>query len=239
MRYITIFVFIAFSILYSKDKEAQSMKSCINDENFEIVYTYLIWKKATAKKLSDYGKVIVEDDYDAETIDEEEKRIVFTVKNYKQFSVIQNKGFQPHTKNANDYERNNELYCNLATTAKMKALPKNNYRYIDGNGNVWKISEKEMKYEPIKPAMSSSGIYSGGKAFKMNLEEDKFNELKVLLEKAILNQSSQIENRVKGSGLVVKLITEGVIEKSVILNEKSIEKKNIEKFLTEFKNNSP
>jgi hypothetical protein len=48
------------------------------------------------------------------------------------------------------------------------------YIYVDGNNNAWHIGESQIKYQPITPTLSGSGIYSGG-SHRVGLESSFSN----------------------------------------------------------------
>jgi metal-dependent hydrolase (beta-lactamase superfamily II) len=79
------------------------------------------------------------------------------------------------------------------------------YEYSDGNSNLYILTSTELKYIPVKPENSSSGVYDGGEAKTVTVTSNQFTELQTLLEK-VLNQSSiHIENRVMMSGQIKRV----------------------------------
>lgn len=75
--------------------------------------------------------------------------------------------------------------------------------YADGSANRYEISARELRYIPVKPETSSTGIYSGGEPTVVTLNEEQYMRLKNLFEAAIKQTDQQISDRIKTSGLVV------------------------------------
>lgn len=115
------------------------------------------------------------------------------------------------------------LFCNCKTTQNMT------YQYADGSGNAYIINNKAIHYKPITAKESSSGEYSGGDEVIINITEDVFNEIKIMLEKAILNKSIHIENRIMMSGLIV--IVNNNNTRKIIIKPKCVEQSEIENYL--------
>ncbi|NHJ25820.1 MAG: hypothetical protein EAX89_14660 [Candidatus Lokiarchaeota archaeon] len=79
-------------------------------------------------------------------------------------------------------------------------------QYLDGSGNqyiVKKRIKRIIEYIPMKPLLSSSGIYDGGDYVKQKVNKQQFHEVISLIKRAIVNEDNKIENRVKGSGMIV------------------------------------
>ena len=110
----------------------------------------------------------------------------------------------------------------------LKSAAKN-YRYLDGSGNEYKINSKLIEYNPVKPHVSSSGIYNGGNYVKKELKEVQYDQLSSILNTAIENKKIHITNRIKRSGIII--VQNKEMEKTCILNPDSKELKDIEKLL--------
>lgn len=108
----------------------------------------------------------------------------------------------------------------------------NIFRYIDGNGNEYILTEESkiiIEYIPVKPLFSSSGIYDGGDYVKKEITKSQFRKIFSILYEAIENKEIQIKNRVKMSGMI---IIQGKSKEDVyILKPISKEIENIEKIL--------
>jgi hypothetical protein len=52
-----------------------------------------------------------------------------------------------------------------------------NYSYTDQNNNSYYISENEIRYVPISPSESSSGVYSGGTKKSVSISKTQFSEI--------------------------------------------------------------
>jgi len=81
-----------------------------------------------------------------------------------------------------------------------------NYTYSDGNNNVYKILNGYLSYSPMTANESSSGSYSGGKAFKKELSKIDLMRFVDVLERAIWNSDDHINKRAMGSGCIIKNI---------------------------------
>ncbi|MCU0438070.1 MAG: hypothetical protein MUC49_09135 [Raineya sp.] len=213
--------------------KGQNMNSCYTEENFEIAYHYVQWKKQTSKKLSENHKVLLEDGYELEALEQDGMpKIVFSKKNYSYFFVSNKNGITPLTKSASDLKKYEEKFCKLMEVAKFKNLPKNyTYRYIDGVGNAWIISDKDIEYKPITKEMSSSGMYDGGTPFKKEITETQFKEIQSLLKKGLQNKEIETDSRRKGTGVIEEAVTPTVTVVSKIILMDAKEKQAIEAWL--------
>lgn len=105
-------------------------------------------------------------------------------------------------------------------------------RYLDGSGNEYIINNEPkitIEYNPVKPLQSSSGIYDGGEYVKKDISELQYNNIISTLREAIENRDIYIDDRVKGSGMII--LQEKNKEIVYILEPGSKEIENIEKSL--------
>lgn len=109
------------------------------------------------------------------------------------------------------------------------------YRYLDGNGNKYTISEKTLEYLPLDTASSSSGLYDGGVYKKINISAVDYKKIVSLFEQAITDTSIHIENRVMESGLIV--VEKNNQSTSFIIKPGSDKKSQIEQTLKGFLTN--
>jgi len=109
-----------------------------------------------------------------------------------------------------------------------KSTPKI-YNYLDGNGNKYIINNEFIEYIPVKPSISSSGVYNGGNYIKKELSKMQYDQLASTLNLAIKNNKIHIKNRVKMSGMIV--IQEKIKDKAYILSPDSKETQKIENIL--------
>jgi hypothetical protein len=80
------------------------------------------------------------------------------------------------------------------------------YEYLDGNGNKYSIKKEgkiSIEYIPMKPHLSSSGVYNGGDYTKKLISDQEWNKLTSILNEAIRERENHIENRIKNSGMVI------------------------------------
>ncbi len=79
-------------------------------------------------------------------------------------------------------------------------------RYLDGSGNEYIINNEAkitIEYNPVKPLQSSSGIYDGGDYIKKEISEQQYDKITSTLREAIKNRDIYINDRVKGSGMII------------------------------------
>lgn len=212
------------------------MPQCLSQENFTLILRYAQWKLKTAKRLSKNRRVLLGKGFEY-TVREEvggEKSIVFYKKNVEAFSVNAQE-LLPLDKTS-DLTKYHQLFCELLDRAKFANLPHNFvYRYHDGANNVWSIGPQKIVYQPVTPAMSSSGIYSGGEPFEKATSAAQFAEIEALLKAGVTNKSIHEASRLKGSGMIVELITDTMIGSTYLLPMRSAEKAAIETWLEQFK----
>lgn len=117
------------------------------------------------------------------------------------------------------------LFC---TTINAQAI---SYEYVDGSGNVYRLSPSLIDYEPVQAEFSSSGIYSGGKAVKKSLHPDEYEKISHILHAAINNDAIHIKNRLMGSGMIV--IRQQTNRTIILLAQNAKEKIHLEALLNE------
>ena len=105
------------------------------------------------------------------------------------------------------------------------------YNYADGNGNIYIITDKTLEYKPVKPSFSSSEIYDGGSYIKKEISFFQNNRIKTIINKAILNKTIHIKNRIKMSGSIT--IQKNENKMIYIIKPNSKEQLHIEKILLE------
>ncbi len=222
---------------YNTHLNTDEMENCLNEENFELAFRYVQWKKQTSKKLSKNHLVLFENGYEVEAEEDKDtgRRIIFSKDNSKYFSVDLKEKFIPYGKDT-DFNKFDEYFCKLVARAKLANIPKNYlYKYIDGNNNLWIVKENEIEYKPITKEQSSSGEYSGGKPFKVSITLEQYGELQILFKNALQQTSSHSEKREMGTGTVLQFVTETFGVADFYLKMGSAEKKEIEDRLEKFK----
>ena len=106
--------------------------------------------------------------------------------------------------------------------------------YGDGNGNQYNIKPESIEYLPIKPHLSSSGIYNGGDHVKKTITQHQYETLLSIFNEAVANEASHVKDRVKGSGAIT--IRKGYTEISRILSPNSETLNEIERILKDMIN---
>lgn len=89
------------------------------------------------------------------------------------------------------------------------------YHYADGSGNAYILSGNVLTYDPVTPAESSTGTYSGGEPKTVTLNPQHVQAVIDVLEKGIRKTADQIEDREKGTGEII--IISGKKQKRYIL----------------------
>ncbi|MFK7926021.1 MAG: hypothetical protein AB8H47_28995, partial [Bacteroidia bacterium] len=62
-------------------------------------------------------------------------------------------------------------------------------RYQDQNNNIYLIKDGQLDYTPIRAEESSSGVYSGGKAARLQLSEAEHTAIFDLVKKVVAKSS--------------------------------------------------
>src|SRR5688572_6597745 len=104
----------------------------------------------------------------------------------------------------------------LCLISALKLGAQTSYLYSDGNSNSYAITETQIKFDPVSPEESSSGMYSGGEPKVKVITPHEFRKLSVLFEEAFSDTASQQKKREMGSGLLI-WYTKTKVEKKVVL----------------------
>jgi hypothetical protein len=212
------------------------MQQCLSADNFTLTFRYAQWKLKTLKTINKNGRIILGNgfEYIAREGADGEKSIVFYKKNVETFSVNAQE-LLPLDKTS-DLTKYHQLFCAVLDRARFANLPHDFvYRYHDGANNVWSIGPQKVVYQPVTPAMSSSGIYSGGKPFEKAISAAQFKEIEDLLKAGVANKTIHEDSRLKGSGMIIELITDTMIGSTYLLPMRSAEKEAIESWFGQFK----
>ncbi len=93
--------------------------------------------------------------------------------------------------------------------------------FSDGSNNMYLITPEFLKYEPVMPEHSSSGVYSGGDKKEAELDVDVFMDVYFEALK-MYDLELTIEDRVKGSGSIT-IVFEESDDRFIIKNCKELE----------------
>lgn len=212
------------------------MLQCLTPENFTLTFRYAQWKLKTLKTINKSGRIILGNgfEYIAREGADGEKSIVFYKKNVEAFSV--NAQELLSLDKTSDLTKYHQLFCAVLDRARFANLPHDFvYSYHDGANNVWSIGPQKIIYQPVTPAMSSSGIYSGGEPFEKTISAAQFTEIEALLKAGAANKTIHEDSRLKGSGMIIELITDTMIGSTYLLPMRSAEKAVIETWLGQLK----
>lgn len=83
-----------------------------------------------------------------------------------------------------------------------------NYSYADGSGNKYRLKDATLQYIPMTPEQSSSGTYSGGDPFTLELEKMNLIKLIDVFERALWSEEDHTKMRTMGSGTLYKKVGE-------------------------------
>jgi hypothetical protein len=103
------------------------------------------------------------------------------------------------------------------------------YVYADGSANRYIITADSLAYDPVTPAESSTGTYSGGDPKIVSISASQFAAITQLFDEAVANKTVHIEDRIKTSGAIS--IVKGDVRTQIILAPGSSEKEAIESLL--------
>lgn len=95
------------------------------------------------------------------------------------------------------------------------------YTYSDGSNNTWRLEGNNLRYEPVQPAMSSSGVYSGGEAYNLTLSSNESEEIRHMLEETFKAEAEHSELRSMGTGMVVRK-NDGVTKSVILLSDSDL-----------------
>ena len=99
------------------------------------------------------------------------------------------------------------------------------YIYVDGSNNEFIIRTDSLIYNPVSPAESSSGEYSGGEPKSIPLNEPEFDFISTLVKSIIKDKKNQLDTRLMGCGTLV------IGKKSLFVDANSSLKIELENYL--------
>lgn len=105
-------------------------------------------------------------------------------------------------------------------------------QYFDGTGNGWVITAEDVRYLPVEAGKSSSGFYSGGKAFSRSITPSEFEHLEGIFRQALLNQRDRCAQRIMQSHSFT--IKEGGGVREVLLAQNAPEVEQLRRILHAF-----
>jgi hypothetical protein len=123
------------------------------------------------------------------------------------------------------------ISCTLSLTITLLSCmaQTTRYEYADGSANRYIITPSQFEYIPVTPEESSTGAYSGGEPKDIPLQPKQYEAIRALLDEALNTPSAHMNDRIKTSGLVVKI--DGNKTTSCILTPKSAILLKIEELL--------
>jgi hypothetical protein len=209
-----------------------SPPQCLSPETFILSFRYAQWKLRTLKTINKSGRIKLGNgfEYVARQGVDGEKSIAFYQKNAEAFTV--NAQALTPSDQSSDLTNYYQLFSEVLDRARRANLPHDYmYQYHDGANNVWSIGHQKVVYQPVPPAISSSGIYSGGIPFATVISTVQFTEIEALVKAGIANTASHEDARLKGSGMIIELVTDTMGGATFILKMWSAEKEAIENWL--------
>ena len=105
--------------------------------------------------------------------------------------------------------------------------------YSDQNNNVYVVTSDMLSYDPISENESSSGVYSGGEAFKVALDASEYDEI-IELANRIANDPEGKSNKREMLTSVLTLVEDQ--KESAFILRKSALRSQLEEMLQNYKN---
>lgn len=106
-------------------------------------------------------------------------------------------------------------FCTPPANDNPQQNPTPMIRFSDLNNNRYRITTDYIEYDPIKAHESSSGVYDGGKAWKVNITKDQYQEVYQAVRAIIDNPKLLSETRSRMTGFL--RLTEGEKASNFIL----------------------
>ncbi len=122
--------------------------------------------------------------------------------------------------------------CTSQKNIQMSQLNISKLEYFDGSGNAYYITSEKISYIPITREKSSSGMYDGGKEVHKSIRRSDFEEMIVQFDLVFRNKEIHIKNRIKTSGVLIRINNQNIAEDIII--SKSGEQQKLEEFLKSF-----
>ena len=87
--------------------------------------------------------------------------------------------------------------------------------YTDQNNNTYTITETSVEYDPITPAESSSGMYSGGEPWKKKIDNEVFYVIETWFNDINKDKTQHLKKRIKPS--IVLSVKKGKKKEKVLI----------------------
>ena len=87
--------------------------------------------------------------------------------------------------------------------------------YTDQNNNTYTITETSVEYDPITPAESSSGMYSGGEPWKKKIDNEVFYVIETWFNDINKDKTQHLKKRIKPS--IVLSVKKGKKKEKVVI----------------------
>lgn len=118
----------------------------------------------------------------------------------------------------------------LLTNCKSAAVK--SIQYSDQNNNRYSITSSSLKYDPITPNESSSGVYSGGDPVQVVLSREDYNNILNLAERIMeTSEGKDVKREMLTSVLVIS--EEGKTRQAIL--KRSDERSELEDLLQKLK----
>ncbi|MEL7532254.1 MAG: hypothetical protein AAFN10_13135, partial [Bacteroidota bacterium] len=88
----------------------------------------------------------------------------------------------------------------------QKTMP--SLRYHDQNNNRYSLQGTQFHYDPIQPAQSSSGTYSGGVALKHHISDERSQEIFALATQIMQDSQRHTQQRRMMTAILSLQLTE-------------------------------
>ncbi len=87
--------------------------------------------------------------------------------------------------------------------------------YTDQSNNSYTITETSVEYDPITPAESSSGTYSGGEPWKKKIDNEVFYVIETWFSDIKKDKTQHLKKRIKPS--IVLSVKKGKKKEKVLI----------------------
>ena len=74
--------------------------------------------------------------------------------------------------------------------------------FHDLGNNTWDFTQNMIRYEPVSPEASSSGVYDGGKSFEKTLAKSDYTVIFMMLDKIISDEKLLLKTRRMPSAII-------------------------------------
>ena len=131
-------------------------------------------------------------------------------------------------------QANNRKDASTATSLEKKVEYKKEgiiYKYNDGNGNLYIITQNKIIYDPIPKHMTSTGFTDNGKRINKEITKENYSKIAGEYKKLFENKKIHTDKRLMMTGIIkIEDYTNEKNSKKALISN-GTEKKELEKLL--------